>query len=51
MEEDIIDFFDELDIFFFVWEGIFYEEFFIYLDEVFEFLLEVVLKDWEKVLE
>ncbi|XP_011241960.1 inactive rhomboid protein 1 isoform X1 [Mus musculus] len=48
LEEDMVDFPDELDTSFFAREGVLHEEMSTYPDEVFESPSEAALKDWEK---
>ncbi|MEJ1287570.1 hypothetical protein NN561_018590 [Cricetulus griseus] len=51
LEEDMVDFPDELDTSFFAREGVLHEELSTYPDEVFESPSEAALKDWEKAPE
>uniref|UniRef100_A0A8C0ZS48 Inactive rhomboid protein n=1 Tax=Castor canadensis TaxID=51338 RepID=A0A8C0ZS48_CASCN len=51
LEEDTVDFPDELDTSFFAREGVLHEELSTYPDEVFESPSEAALKDWEKAPE
>ncbi|XP_036081253.1 inactive rhomboid protein 1 isoform X1 [Rousettus aegyptiacus] len=51
LEEDTVDFPDELDTSFFAREGVLHEELSTYQDEVFETPSEAALKDWEKAPE